>query len=123
MRQIKDMHGNVLSEPYLTMATANFNSEFNNDFEQTHSLADAFDFRDTPEGSDFWVAVWNDKPVPIANNAQPTVQAATAARMALEKRFTNEVKDFENRYDVTVRLINVNRDINNETEITVSATV
>ena len=122
MRQIKDMHGNVLSEPYLTMATANFKSEFNSDFEQTHSLADAFDFRDTPEGSDFWVAVWNDKPVPIANNAQPTVQAATAARMALEKRFTNEVKDFE-KYGATVTWIAVSRDEEGNPVISLSANV
>jgi len=38
MIQITDKNGNVLIEPYLAMATANFKSEFNSDFEQTHSL-------------------------------------------------------------------------------------
>ena len=122
MIQITDKNGNVLIEPYLAMATANFKSEFNSDFEQTHSLGDAFDFRNTPEGPDFWVLAWNGKKAPTENGPKPTVQAATAARMALEKRMANDINDFE-KYGANVTWISIQRDEEGNPVIGVSAPV
>ena len=58
MRQITDKNGNVLAEPYLTMANENFNPNFSSLFGEYMSIDYAFDWSKSSRGKLFWEAVY-----------------------------------------------------------------
>ena len=126
MRQITDKNGNVLAEPYLTMANENFNPNFSSLFGEYMSIDYAFDWSKSSRGGPFWEDVHQGLlpiiPV-IPPELQPTVQAATAARVALEARMTNDAKYFEYKYKAKVQLINVGCDAEGGPEITIKAMI
>jgi len=122
MRQIKDKNGNVLPEPYLTMANENFDPAFNSDFEQTWSLCDAFDF-ETWNNRAFWCEVWQGKAPTMPTAPSPTVHAATTARKLLETSIASQVAGYEVDYGAKVCFIDVNRDAEGGPEIKVRAMI
>jgi len=125
MRQITDKNGNVLAEPYLTMANENFNPNFSSLFGEYMSIDYAFDWSKSSRDGLFWEDVYQGllPAIPVIPPAQPTVQAATAARVALEARMTNDAKYFEYKHKAKVQLINVGRDAEGGPEITIKAMI
>ena len=126
MRQITDKNGNVLAEPYLTMANENFNPNFSSLFGEYMSIDYAFDWSKSSRGKLFWEAVYQGL-LPVISVILPelqlTVQAATAARVALEARMTNDAKYVEYKHKAKVQLINVGRDAEGGPEITIKAMI
>jgi hypothetical protein len=90
------------------------------------SIDYAFDWSKSSRDGLFWEAVYQGL-LPVISvilpELQPTVQAATAARVALEARMTNDAKYFEYKYKAKVQLINVGRDAEGGPEITIKAMI
>ena len=114
MRQITDGNGNVLPEPYLTMANDNYNQEYNDRLATSgceNNLANYFDWDRSPQKYSFWVAVdRGDCPNLPAEEPGPTIQAARASRKIIERKFEAMIAEFEDdNSGVTISIIALSR--------------
>ena len=99
MRQIKDVNGNVLSEPYLTMANELFDAEYYErnleEFPDCENwLSFIFGWYVSPQGYNFWETVdMGDKP------ATPQINYKTE-KQAIKDRHKRELEAFELNYKI-----------------------
>ena len=112
LRQITDTDGNVLIEPYLTMANDNFDAEYIHaaNEEYRDKLTCCFKWDESSQGWDFWNSVfYGNHPETTQPTTQPTTKAAKAARKQAEIKCNQIIDELESDYGVKVSAITTAR--------------